>query len=172
MNRLSGIVLFVLALPLLNGCDLFRKMAGRPTSAEIEAKRIYIEQQERGHRNRLDSLQVMQKQISDSLALLDSVRAIKSSIVEVRQLSDETRSSLKYRYYVIVGTFGNADNAEKRMKGAEQAGYSAVKIRYRNGFTAVGVLPSDSLSDAFASLRGIRDGGFCPDAWILENSAK
>lgn len=172
MNRLSVIVLLVLALPLLNGCDLFRKMAGRPTSAEIEAKRLYIEQQESGHRSRLDSLEEMQKQISDSLAVLDSIRAIKSSIVEVRQLSDETRASLKYRYYVVVGTFGNADNAAKRMKSAEQAGYSAVNIRYRNGFTAVGVRPSDSLPEVFASLRTIRDGGFCPDAWILENAAK
>lgn len=172
MNRLSVIVLLVLALTLLSGCDLFRKMAGRPTSEQIEAKRIYIEQQEKGHRGRLDSLKLMQKQISDSLEILDSIRAIRSSLVEARQLSDEVRASLKNRYYVIVGAFGNADNATKCLEKAQQAGYTGVKIRYRNGFTAVGVCPSDVLQEAFASLCMIRDSGFCADAWILDNPGR
>lgn len=165
-------MLFAFTLPLLSGCDLFRKMAGRPTSAEIEAKRVYIEQQQAGHRSRLDSLKLMQRQISDSLEILDSIRAMKSSVVEAKQLPEEVRRSLPCRYYVVVGAFGNADNATKCAERAESAGYPATKIRYRNGFTAIGVCPSDMLPDAFASLRVIRDTGFCADAWILDNSRR
>ncbi len=172
MKKLSVIVLLVSSLFLLGGCDFFRKVAGRPTSGEIEAKRDFIEKEQAGHRGRLDSLKMMQRQISDSLEILDSIRAMKSSIVEARQLSEEVRRSLPSRYYVIVGTFGNADNASRCASRAGDAGYPAAQIRYRNGFTAVGVCPSDNLPDAFASLRVIRGVGFCPDAWILDNSRR
>jgi len=172
MNKLSRVFLLLLAMSLLSGCDLFRKMAGRPTSDQIEAKRIYIEQQEKGHRNRLDSLKLMQRQISDSLEILDSIRSIRSSVVQARQLSDDVRESLGRRYYVVIGTFGNADNATKCLESAEKAGYSGVKIKYLNGFTAVGVCPSDELQSAYSSLRTIREGGLCKDAWILENAGR
>jgi len=170
MNKLSRVFLLLLAMSLLSGCDLFRKMAGRPTSDQIEAKRIYIEQQEKGHR--LDSLKLMQRQISDSLEILDSIRSIRSSVVQARQLSDDVRESLGSRYYVVIGTFGNADNATKCLESAEKAGYSGVKIKYLNGFTAVGVCPSDELQSAYSSLRTIREGGLCKDAWILENAGR
>jgi len=172
MNKLSVVVLLVLVLPLLSGCDLFRKMAGRPTSDQIEAKRLYIEQQEKGHRNRLDSLKEMQKQITDSLEILDSIRAIRSSGVQARRLPDDVRDSLSSRYYIIIGAFGNAGNADKCLQSAVQSGYAAVKIRYLNGFTAVGICPCDELADAYASLRSVRESGFCPDAWILENAGR
>jgi len=172
MKKLSVIVLLAASLLLLGGCDLFRKMAGRPTSAEIEAKRAFIASEQSGHLGRLDSLKLMQTQISDSLEILDSIRAMKSSIVEARQLPESVRRSLPSRYYVIVGTFGKADNADRCASRAEQAGYLPTLIRYRNGFTAVGVCPTDALPEAFASLRSIRTGGFCADAWILDNSRR
>ena len=114
----------------------------------------------------------MQKQISDSLEILDSIRSIRSSVVQARQLPDDVRSSLSKRYYVIIGAFGNADNAAKCLQNAEENGYSGVKIKYLNGFTAVGICPCDELSDAYASLRKVRDSGFCTDAWILENAGR
>jgi hypothetical protein len=172
MRKLSVIALLAASVLLLGGCDLFRKMAGRPTSAEIEAKRELIESEQAGHRGRLDSLEMMQAQISDSLEILDSIRAMKSSIVEARQLSESVRRSLPSRYYVIVGTFGKADNAARCASSAEQAGYAPTQIKYRNGFTAVGVCATDSLPEAFSKLREIRSGGFCADAWILDNSRR
>ncbi len=171
MRKLSVIALLAASLFVLGGCDLFRKMAGRPTSAEIEAKRELIENEQAGHLGRLDSLKTMQMQISDSLKILDSIRAMKSSVVEARQLSESVRRSLPSRYYVIVGTFGKADNAERCASRAEQAGYAPTQIRYRNGFTAIGVCPTDALPEAFSSLLAIR-GGFCADAWILDNSRR
>ncbi len=172
MKKFSAIVLLVSSLLLLGGCDLFRKMAGRPTSAEIEAKRGFIEKEQAGHRGRLDSLKMMQRQISDSLEILDSIKAMKSSIVEASQLSEDVRRSLPSRYYVVVGTFGKADNAARCASRAEENGYRVTLIRYRNGFTAVGVCPSDNLPAVFSSLRVIRSEGFCPDAWILDNSRR
>ena len=97
MRNSRFILMICLLLPLLAGCDLFRKMAGRPTSAQIEQKREMIEAEIAAHQSRLDSLDAVQKQISDSLAVLDSMRFSDDALVEARQLADVSRNSLAFR---------------------------------------------------------------------------
>ena len=92
MRNSRFILMICLLLPLLAGCDLFRKMAGRPTSAQIEQKREMIEAEIAAHQSRLDSLDAVQKQISDSLAVLDSMRFSDDALVEARQLADVSRN--------------------------------------------------------------------------------
>ena len=103
MKQFHSIFLLVLLSLSLSSCDLFRKIAGRPTSADIEKKRSALEMEQKAHNDRLDSLKLLQTQISDSLAALDSIRLQGSSIVEARQLTDQEKSRLPYSYYVIVG---------------------------------------------------------------------
>ena len=169
MKQFHSIFLLVLLSLSLSSCDLFRKIAGRPTSADIEKKRSALEMEQKAHNDRLDSLKLLQTQISDSLAALDSIRLQGSSIVEARQLTDQEKSRLPYSYYVIVGAFGNPENAGRFAQQASEAGYPSTLIRYRNGFTAVGVCPTDRIVDAYESLKTVRLSGFCPDAWILNN---
>lgn len=169
MKKCLGITLLCAVTMLVSGCDLFRKMAGRPTSADIERKRALIEAQKSAHQERLDSLDAIQKQIADSLAVLDSLKLSNSAIVETRQLTSDTKAGLTARYYVIVGAFGKIENAHKLAAKAEEQSYKAELISYLNGFTAVGVCGSDKLSEVYASLQQIRQSGFCPDAWILDN---
>lgn len=169
MKQFHSIFLLVLLSLSLSSCDLFRKIAGRPTSADIEKKRSALEMEQKAHNDRLDSLKLLQTQISDSLAALDSIRLQGSSIVEARQLTDQEKSRLPYSYYVIVGAFGNPENAGRFAQQASEAGYPSTLIRYRNGFTAVGVCPTDRIVDAYESLKDVRQSGFCPDAWILNN---
>lgn len=169
MKQFHSIFLLVLLSLSLSSCDLFRKIAGRPTSADIEKKSSALEMEQKAHNDRLDSLKLLQTQISDSLAALDSIRLQGSSIVEARQLTDQEKSRLPYSYYVIVGAFGNPENAGRFAQQASEAGYPSTLIRYRNGFTAVGVCPTDRIVDAYESLKTVRQSGFCPDAWILNN---
>lgn len=169
MRNSRLILMFCLLLPLVSSCDLFRRMAGRPTSAQIEQKRAMIEREAAAHRGRLDSLDLVHRRLSDSLAVLDSIRLSDDALIEVRQLTEESRSSLAWRYYVIVGTFGRRENAVRTAAEFEAAGSRAVLISYVNGFTAVGIRPSDSISEAYASLKAVRESGSCPDAWILDN---
>ena len=153
----------------MGGCDLLRKMAGRPTSEDILAKKELILREQEEHRLRLDSVETVRKKLSDSLAVLDSMRLMQDSVVESRDLADASRLSLTSRYYVVIGAFGKASNAERFAAQAESRGYPASLIRYRNGFTAVGICPSDSISEAYRSMMQVRDSGLCPDAWILDN---
>lgn len=170
MKKLLASVAIIATILLLGGCDLFRKMAGRPTAAEIEAKRGMILGEQKAHKARLDSLNAVQKQISDSLAALDSLKYSGNNLIEGRQLSAESRAGLEYRYYVVIGAFGKSENAEKLAGKAEAAGYPATLIRYLNGFVAVGICPSNSISGIYASLRRVQKESFCPaDSWILDN---
>lgn len=169
MREFRYIMILCLMMPLVCGCDLFRKMAGRPTSDQIEQKRELIARETAEHQQRLDSLDKVHQEIADSLAVLDSIRFSDDAPVEARQLSEEARNSLAYRYYVVVGTFGSQTNAENCAARMDESGYPAVLITYANGFTAVGICPSDNISEAYMSLRKVRDSGSCPDAWILDN---
>lgn len=144
-------------------------MAGRPTSADIEAKREIIRMEREEHQLRLDSVKTLQQKMADSLAVMDSLSRMQDSLIESRQLTDESRLALSHRYYVVIGAFGNPANAEKYAAQADEKGYPAFLIRYRNGFTAVGVCPSDNISEVFRAMTKIRAEGLCPDAWILDN---
>ena len=170
MKKILVITALAATVCLLGGCDFFRQLAGRPTSRQIRAKQERIEQEARRHQQRLDSLKLVQKQISDSLATLDSLRDAKESLITTRQLTGGGKYDIPYRYYVMIGSFSSPDNATRQAARAQEAGYPATLIPFRNGFTAVGCCPSDNLTEVYASLRKLREEDFCPsDAWILNN---
>jgi len=160
----------ILAAMSATGCDFFRKVAGRPTSEEIAAKKEYIEIQEAIHQARLDSLAKVEKQAADSVAALDVIRAQGALLMGSSRLGGLASASLPYRYYTIIGAFANADNAGRLAEKAASAGLEAVKIPCRNGYTAVGVQPSSRIVEVCAGLPGIQALEFCPkDVWILVN---
>ena len=71
----SIILLLSASMLMLTGCDFFRTLAGRPTSAEIEARRIEIMRaEEAALQARLDSMKVAEQDMRDSLDALDSIR--------------------------------------------------------------------------------------------------
>ena len=170
MRKTVLISALVASLFMVSGCDFFRKLAGRPTSSDIEAKRVLIAQQQRSHQQHLDSLKAVQKQISDSLAALDSLKNSLGAVVTTKPLPEETRAALSHRYYIIVGAFSSRENAENLRLKIEQKGYTATVISYRNGFSAVGVCPSDNLVEISGMFEKVKKESFCPsDAWILVN---
>ena len=158
------------AVMLLGGCDFFRRAAGRPTSADIAAKRDAIERETMAHEARMDSLRRVRKQMTDSLAVLDSIKNFSNSVVAARQLKAESKAGLEARYYVIVGSFSKVGNARSFADKVSATGYPATLIAYKNGFTAVGICPSDNLQEVYASLKKVSKEAFCPKgAWILNN---
>lgn len=157
-------ILLLLTLGLsMTSCDLFRKLASRPTSKDIEVKRLQIEVALAKRRS--DSLlrvkiftdSLEQKRLEDSLST--------SPWLQKRVLSP--LQDLPCRYYVIVGAFASETNSTKLICSTERQGYKAVPIKYKSGYTAVGICQTDSLTRAFASMEEVRVG-VCPDAWILD----
>ena len=151
-------------------CDFLRKSVGRPTSADIAAKKEYIEVQEALKQARLDSLAKVEAQLADSVRAVETLSAQKAFLLGSGRLGGLASASLPYRYYTIIGAFSNSDNAGRLAAKASAAGLRTVKILCKNGYTAVGVEPASKVVDVLANLEKIRSYDFCPkDVWILVN---
>ena len=175
--RKTGLLLIVMTLLMTTGCDFFRKLAGRPTSMELEELKLEILRiQEAEHHARLDSIkrehQMMLDSIArlDSLAVLDSIRQIGGSVLNPSSLGGLFSTKLEAKYYVIVGAFRARENAEKMYNRVATKNYTPALISFRNGLIAVGVCPANTIKDAHSALLAVKKEKFCPsDAWILMN---
>ena len=156
MRKISLIILAVVGLTLVSGCDFFRILAGRPTSKDIEAKRQFIEQEENLHLQRLEKVKSIQKEIADSLTALDSVRKSVSAKTAVKTVSLNPDVKVTARYHIILGSFSSVENAEKLKSKVEKAGYTAALLNYKNGFTAgVGISPRARVRDLRKDSKGV-----------------
>lgn len=154
----------------VGGCDFLRKVAGRPTSAELAVKAELIEQHEAELARREDSLRIARQVEADSLAMLDSVRALCKAVHVVDGIQDRLKVSLDSRYYIVIGSFGDASNARRLAAQANKKGCEAVLLPYKNGTTTVALFPSRSLKELYPRLQEARRHTFCPkDAWVLVN---
>ena len=148
------ITIFFASILLLQGCDMFRRIAGRPTAAELEAKRI----------------EIAQAKEAEHLARLDSLKQINGTILNPSAMGGLFTTKLDFRYYIVVGAFTQRRNAESLLVEVQKAGYVGTIINFRNGFNAVGICNTDNLNNAFQSLKKVRQEKFCPDdVWILVN---
>lgn len=169
------VILAAVAAMLATGCDFFRKIAGRPTSADIAAKveRIRAEAQVREAARevaRLDSIRRAEKHRADSLAVLDSIRQEGDRVWRSEWLGGLTVATLPARYYLIAGAFISMDNAEHYREQLAQRGCPAEIIAFRNGYNAVAVCKTDDIVEMYVSLRKLKRQDFCPpNVWILTN---
>lgn len=167
-------ILCVLAVMMtVSGCDFLRMLAGRPTSEEIEVRRLEILCAEEAElQARLDSLRNVEiKMHMDSLNALDSIRQLGGSILNPARLGGLFATKLEARYYIILGSFRTRSNAEALFKVANDAGYKPALINFGKGsLIAVGVSPVNCLPDALDALSEVKKEKFCPDdVWILVN---
>lgn len=176
----AAISLSVLVLSV-SSCDLFRSLAGRPTSAELKSA---IEKQQ-------SSAQQMQA-ITEEPAITTEQTAPEETIaVASPQANKEeytmvkregrmsvplaythTNSTLKatpeHSYYIIVGTYRQRPTLNKMIKDAHDAGYETFLLEYSNGLTSVGLMPCDNLGEAIDAYAKVSKEDFCPkDACIL-----
>ena len=155
----------------LTGCDFFRTLAGRPTSEEIEVRKLEILKAEQAAAQAiLDSIKREQQIALDSLAALDSIKQFGGTVLNPAKLGGLFTTRLEARYYVIVGAFMFRSNAEALLKKAKAAGYQPAIINFNNGMNAVGLAPCNNIVDAKEALKSVRKESFCPkDVWILLN---
>lgn len=172
-------IILMLALVTIatSGCDFVRRIAGRPTAAQVEEiHREKLLQEEALHQARMDSLKRVQQAMADSLAaleahLLDSLSQAKGTIVNPSKLGGLFTTKLEAKYCIVVGAFRNRAYAERKLEACKKDGYSSASIiSFRNGLLAVAVCPSNSLDQTLKTLKQLRGKGICPpDGWILIN---
>ena len=170
MKKVLVIGVLAAAVALTASCDMFRRMAGRPTSADIAEKSELIQKAEAAEQARLEAIELAKKRQADSLAVLDSMLHCGTPIKTTKQISPSAKAKMTHRYFIVVGAFGDHHNAERMQKKAADAGFDSELITYRNGVTAVGLCPSNDLVSLYEPLKAVKQQPFCPkEVWILDN---
>ena len=176
----SCILLAVVSLLCLTGCDFMRKLAGRPTSEDVELKRVeLLRAEEAALQARLDSIAAVEAEkqnvIQDSVEALTYIAENRVNLHDVARLGgiqkDElTDSSQGTRYRVILGSFKDRGNAEKLLHKVSEAGdFWPHLIVLRSGMVAVAACPSDRIQNVVWGLKELKTNDVCPaDAWILK----
>lgn len=160
---------------LVSGCDLFRTLAGRPTSSDLEVMRAeLVRRQAAEEQARAEQIAREQKRIADSVAVaaaldtLDRMGGVLRSPDKLGGLSAST--VLEHKYYIVLGSFKDASNATRYAERINNAGYPASVITFKTGFNSVGVAPSDNPAEFLKSLREVTKQDFCSNGyWILVN---
>lgn len=176
----AAISLSVLVLSV-SSCDLFRSLAGRPTSAELKSA---IEKQQSSARQMQaiteePAITTEQTAPEETIAVASS-QAKKEEYTMVKREGrmsvplayTHTNSTLKatpeHSYYIIVGTYRQKPTLNKMIKDAHDAGYETFLLEYSNGLTSVGLMPCDNLGEAIDAYAKVSKEDFCPkDACIL-----
>lgn len=160
---------------LVSGCDLFRTIAGRPTSSDLDGMRAELVRRQEAEKQALaEQAALEEKRIADSIAVaaaldtLESMGGILRSPEKLGGLSSST--VLDSKYYIVLGSFKEASNASRYAERIINAGFPAKVITFRTGFNSVGVSPSDNPAEFLKSLREVKKQDFFPgDFWILVN---
>jgi len=185
MRNISYILLSLTLALSLSGCDMFRKLAKRPTSEEIQAIKERIENE----KQRCDTISVADH--ADSAIVDDGQPTVVVSETEIdKQDSDALHSSdvgvygpsrlgaiaegqNLPAYCVVLGAFGSPDNVDRLCNKISSAGYKSLKINTTKALIIVAAEPSDNLSTVFESYKKLSAESFCPKgAWILTNTKK
>lgn len=166
------ILALVAAASAATGCDFMRKVAGRPTSEELQAlSDRFAEQTAR------DAEEARQKQLEEESRLrdqADSIAAVSAlSDVIFKNLSElklEGNGGMTAGYGVVLGAFASPENAAKLIKTVSDAGYRAQELRYSSGVVGVVAGATDSFGELGRTYSSIKSEKFCPkDAWVLVN---
>ena len=159
----------LIAALMASGCDFMRKVAGRPTSADLEAMVAAREQEEARAAIALQERQRLEKERqyqADSLLAVQTMEGIvmnRLSELNVRVVTD-----LPAKYNVVLGAFSDASNADKLISRLKEAGYEASPMRYRSGKTAVLACSTDSFVELGKSFASLQKETYCPkDVWVI-----
>lgn len=151
----------VLAIAL-TGCDFLRKVAGRPTGAEIESALARREAEEQArHQARLDSMNRIAQAMADSLKALEAQEAPEEKPVAAPSSSGTIRN------FIIVGSYAEQKHALRKKKTLEDSGYNVEIFRLKNGWHAVGIEGAATLAKTRQMMDSLKRKGVCSrGSWV------
>ncbi|MBP5539457.1 MAG: hypothetical protein J6X69_06500 [Bacteroidales bacterium] len=170
-------IIFVLA-SALSSCDFLRRMAGRPTSSELallEQKRDSLEIERRLKHKRpapeaTETSPSAAEPVSDE-AQIQALRDASGSLY-LRRLSRFRGSAPAAElFYVIVGTFKEADNAERFCKRLQDAFPQAQVLVLGNGLRLTAVCATDR-ADQTLSFLAENKARLPAETWVLINDLR
>lgn len=157
MKTIKTFLLVLTAAFMVSGCDFFRSLVGRPTSAELDALRM--EAAAKAER---------QRQVEDSLkAVAMAAGQMAEDQTSVESLEPVTDADL--RYQVVLGSFKVPENAERFINLLKEKGYTPKSLKFRNGYNVISAYRSDDFYQAVKVMNETMEYDFCPeDVWIYD----
>lgn len=156
MKKVTTIIL-ILSFLALQSCDFLRRVAGRPTSDELQAKAHAIELRDKAVSDSLERERerVRQEIVAAEAARLDSLETVRQfEQMDVRLSSvftyGEPLAPLQHKYNMICGVFRKPDVARKHFNKLDEIGFEPAFIEFKGGVKALCVASSDKLSDLYA----------------------
>ncbi len=173
MRKYTSFILLLCVLLSISACDFLRKAAGRPTSADIEAKRELIIQDSLAKKAIADSLererQIWLAYVADSLAVLDTFAQRAVFIKPVAEVASLRGTQLSARYWLVVGAFKNKSYADKLVLKLEKAGFESRSVTPARGLITVITAPNETVRSLFDEYkRYVASDLYNPQVWILD----
>lgn len=157
MKRIISLSIVVSLIFTLTGCDWIRSTLGMPTSNELKEFRQLTQQKS-------DTIPLTTPADSTSL----NINKDKSQ-VNTTPANQAVQPVGDFRFYVIVGSFSEAKNADKMVSYLKKSGYNPIRLTFRNGYNVVASSAHKGRSDAFAALRKLLELDFSPDdIWVYD----
>lgn len=169
--RVKGtvVLVFLSAALIVSGCDFMRKVAGRPTSSDLQAMVAAREQEEARAARALQERQQRERELqyqADSLLAVQTMEGIVMN--RLSDLNVRVTTELPAKYNVVLGAFSDASNADNLISRLKEAGYEASAMRYRSGKTAVLACCTDSFVELGKSFASLQKENYCPkDVWVI-----
>lgn len=184
MSRImSSFLKFVMALSvlvLLQGCDFFRVLAGRETSADLAVikGKMDAEKAELSRRRAEDSLARLAAaeqeriRIADSLVIASSGRDGVPQFRRVEELAFMPDTLPDFRFALMMGYFRRESNASRLFKMIEDDGFSPIVVHFAGGAAGVAVFPSETAVEVMEGYGLVKGKPYCPeDAWVIWNES-
>jgi hypothetical protein len=160
MKTTKFLVVLLVTMTLLSGCDFFRSLLGKPTSEDLE---LIAYQKEAAAKAKADSI--------NNIIKADTLIADNEKAVESKSIVKQPSSDFNYRYYVIVGSFKNYANAERFSEILLKKNYDVKNFKFKNGYNMVSIFGSIDYYEAHKKLNEIMESEICPDdIWIYDTA--
>ena len=169
MKKVVNFIL-IFAILSLSGCDFLRKVASRPTSADLQLKSEQIQQRRKAVSDSLklqrERLLAMEKRRADSLAARRTLDSLNMKFSSVFSFGEPLSPQLD-RYTVIFGVFRTGAMAGNQLRSLESKGFDPINLDFSGGIRGVALCSSDTLARVSSEILKARQAKVCPkDAWI------
>lgn len=173
MRKIVLIILSVLVVVSVSSCDFVRRVAGRPTSEELNQARelkVKIVAREKAKADSLEAVRLAEVRRADSLkavAAADSALIANTKAIFRKASRIGKMDPLEYPYYISLGIFRNKENSAMKIGQAQRAGYE-VTIGRCGPCEVILICPCKTKAEAVTAYEEVSRKRFCPqDAFIL-----
>lgn len=117
-----------------------------------------------------DDIEKMKMELLEQQREAQEAREREQRVQDSIKLAMELQKSKVEGYYLVMGCFKEASNAENMMKSLEKMGYSAREIELKTGYAMVAIEGYATFNEALKDLELIGEKDICPyDVWIYDS---